>query len=110
TNTFDKWQRSMEPKVLPLFSRGIGILKGQLPSLTPFVEGAASGFDHLLDRVEAGAKGKEFAGFKKQLADLSGPAVESLGDSAINVAVGFGRMFQAFLPHAPAALDFLERL
>ncbi|MFB4306990.1 NlpC/P60 family protein [Actinomadura sp. GTD37] len=109
TATFDKWQRSMEPTVLPLFSKGIGILKSQLPSLTPFVEGAASGFDKLLDRVSKGAKGKEFAGFKKQLAALSGPATESLGNSTINVAVGIGRIFQAFLPYAPVALAYLEK-
>lgn len=110
TSTFDKWQRSMEPTVLPLFSKGIAILKGQLPSLTPFVKGAAGAFDSLLDRVAKGAKGSEFASFKKQLASLTGPAISTAGNAAYNVVVGIGRIFRAFLPFAPIALKYVEQL
>ncbi|MUN41400.1 NlpC/P60 family protein [Actinomadura litoris] len=110
TNAFTKWRESMEPTVLPLFSKGIAILKGQIPSLTPFVKGAASAFDGLLDRVAKGAKGSEFTAFKKQLAALTGPSIKGLGNAAVDVAVGFGRMFRAFLPFAPIAVQFIERL
>src|SRR5207244_435571 len=41
SGAFNVWQRSMEPKVLPLLGKGIAILRGQLPSLTPVVTGAA---------------------------------------------------------------------
>lgn len=110
TGAFDKWQKAMEPTVLPLFSKGIAILKGQLPSLTPFVKGAAGAFDGLLDRVAKGAKGSEFKSFKKELSDLTGPSIKGLGGAALDVVTGIGRIFRAFLPFAPSAVKFIQKL
>jgi hypothetical protein len=110
SGAFDKWQKSMEPKVLPLFSQGIGILRGLLPSLTPVVEGAADAVGGLLTRLAAGAKSPAFAAFRDAIIALVPRSMTALGNIAGDVAVGFGRIIQAFLPYAPATLDFLERM
>jgi hypothetical protein len=110
TKVFDTWQRSMEPKVLPLFGQGIEILKGQIPSLTPIVRGAASAVDGLLDKVEAGSRSPGWVAFRSQLTALVPASITGLGTAVGNVAVGFGRIIQAFLPYAPQTLSFIDRM
>lgn len=110
SGAFDKWQRSMEPKVLPLLTRGIGVLRGQLPSLTPLVNGASTAVGGLLTRIEAGAKSAGFAKFKDQLSALVPTALSSFGNAAIDVATGLGGIIQAFMPYAPAMLGMVNSL
>lgn len=110
TGAFDKWQRSMEPKVLPLLSRGIGLVKGQLPSLTPVVDGASKAMGGLMTSVEKGAKGDRWAAFKANMTNLVPTAITSLGKSTGNVISGFAGIFEAFLPKAPQVLGIVEKL
>jgi hypothetical protein len=110
SDAFDKWQRSMEPTVLPLFSRGIGILKGQLPSLTPLVKGAAGAVSGLLADVERGAQSERFTKLKANLTALAPTAITSLGRSTENIVSGISGIFEAFLPRAPQAIAFVEKL
>lgn len=110
TDAFDKFQKKLEPKVLPLFSQGIGILRGLLPSLTPIVNGAAGAVGGLLDRLAAGARSPAFAAFRDSLIALVPQSLTTLGNVAGDVAVGFGKIIQAFLPYAPATLSFIERM
>lgn len=110
SEAFKKWQQSMEPRVLPLFSQGISILRGLLPSLTPVVEGASNAVGGLLGRLAAGARSPAFAQFRDALVALVPQSLTSLGNVAGDVAVGFGKIIQAFLPYAPAVLSFIERI
>lgn len=110
SGAFNKWQRSMEPKVLPLLTRGIGILRGQLPSLTPLVNGASKAVGSLLTKVAAGAKSAGFAKFKQQLTALVPTAIKGFGNALGGVIKGLGGVIQAFMPYAPGMLGLVNAL
>ncbi|MFC8273742.1 hypothetical protein ACFUJR_14715 [Streptomyces sp. NPDC057271] len=96
---FKGWSTSLQPQVMPIFTRALEGLKNSLPGLTPFVRAAAQAISDLQDRVSRGFKSPWWQQFK---ADLSGGAYQAI----IGFGVGFGRIFkgmagvvQAFLPH-----------
>jgi hypothetical protein len=109
-DAFKTWRTALEPTVLPIFAKGLDLVKSQLPSLTPLVQGSAHAFSGLMDKVIEGSKSPAFAQFKKQMTALAPKAITGLGTAAGNVAVGFGSIIQAFLPSAPAVLNFVVRL
>lgn len=95
---FSAWSDSLSGTTMPVFTKGIQLLRDLLPALTPFVQGAAAAFGGFLDEVSAGVKG---AGFKEWAADMSaaaGPALKDFLDVIKNLAIGFGGLLQAFLP------------
>lgn len=92
------WSDGLSGTTMPVFTKGIELLRKLLPMLTPFVKAAAAAFSGLLDDV---AKGVESAGFKQWASDMStaaGPALKNFLTVIKNLAVGFGGLLQAFLP------------
>lgn len=97
-NDFDKWSDSLSGTTMPIFTKGIGILRGLLPTLTPFVHAATGAIGGFLDRVAAGVKS---AGFRQWAADMSaaaGPALTNLLTIVLNLAIGIGGLVKALLP------------
>ncbi len=95
---YQGWSDSMSSTTMPVFTKGIGILRDLLPMLTPFVKAAASAISTFLDEVSVGVKS---AGFKEWAADMAaaaGPALLNFLRTIKNLAVGFGGLLQAFLP------------
>lgn len=95
---FKAWSDGLSGTTMPVFTKGIEILRGLLPTLTPFVQAAASAFSGFLDEVAAGVKS---AGFKEWAADMAaaaGPALSNFLQVIKNLAVGFGGLLGAFLP------------
>lgn len=95
---YEDWSNSLSGTTMPLFTRGIEILRGLLPTLTPFVKAAAGALGDMLDRVAIGVKG---AGFKQWAADMataSGPALSDFIQVIANLGKGFMGLLQAFLP------------
>lgn len=93
-----EWSDSLASSTMPVFTKGIELLRQLLPALTPFVQAAATAFGGFLDEVAAGVKG---AGFKEWASDMSavaGPALSDFLTVIKNLAVGFGGLLQAFLP------------
>ena len=109
-SAFDTWRKALEPTVLPLFSQGIEILKGQLPSLTPLVKNAAGAFSDVIGEVAKAANSPAFAQFKNQLATAAGPAIRGFGKVAITLATGIGQIIQPFLPLMPQIMSFFDKL
>jgi hypothetical protein len=107
---FTSWARSLQPDVLPLFSRGISLLEDQLPNLTPFVHGAAGAVDGLITDVGNAAKSPFWTQFRNNLANLVPTAITNLGHSAGNVITGLTGIVNAFLPYAPALLGWITRI
>ncbi|MEV2249409.1 hypothetical protein AB0I94_02430 [Streptomyces sp. NPDC050147] len=92
------WSDEMSGTTMPLFTKGIGILRDLLPTLTPFVQAAAGAIGGFLDEVAVGVKS---AGFKEWAADMSsaaGPALANFLAVIKNLAIGFAGLLQAFLP------------
>ncbi|MGW1551595.1 aggregation-promoting factor C-terminal-like domain-containing protein [Streptomyces sp. NPDC002346] len=96
---FDAWQKSLQPTVLPLFTRAVDGMKNSLPGLTPLAEGAAAGIKKLMDSASAELKTPFWQGFKADLKDSVQPAVEGLGKAFGNVIKGIAGIIDAFLPH-----------
>ncbi|WP_328942967.1 peptidoglycan DD-metalloendopeptidase family protein [Streptomyces sp. NBC_00250] len=98
-SAFDAWQKSLQPHVLPIFTRGVDGAKGSLPGLTPLVIGAANAIQTLMDKASAQLKTPFWQEFKKDLADNVEPAIVGFGVAFGNVIRGVAGIIDAFLPH-----------
>lgn len=110
TKAFSGWAKALEPDVLPLFSKGIDLVRRGLPLLTPAVHGAAGAVGGLLDDVGKAASSPFWRRLTDNVTRLIPTAVTSLGHSTGNVATGIAGIVNAFLPYAPAMLRFIEQV
>jgi hypothetical protein len=95
---YEDWSDSLSGTTMPVFTKGIEILRDLLPTLTPFVRAAADAIGGFLDDVAVGVKS---AGFKQWAADMSaaaGPALSNFLTIIKNLGIGFAGLLQAFLP------------
>lgn len=99
---FAKWSDSLSGSTMPVFTKGIEILRDLLPTLTPFVQSAATALSGFLDDVARGVKSAGFKGFAADLARLSGPTLTGLLTSLKNVGIGLGGMLAAFMQASSA--------
>ena len=107
---FKGWTKNLQPAVLPLFTRGINLVKSALPGLTPVVRNAAGAVDGLLVKVQAAAKSPFWQQLKTNMTSLTGVSITGLGTAAGNVATGLAGVVNAFLPYAPKILAFIVRI
>ncbi|MFJ7998934.1 hypothetical protein ACIQ7D_17560 [Streptomyces sp. NPDC096310] len=96
---FKGWSESLQPAVMPLFTRALEGIKNSLPGLTPFVMGAVRAIEVLQDRVSRGFKSPWWQSFRYDLAGSVTPAVVGLGAAFGNVFKTLGGIVDAFLPH-----------
>lgn len=105
---FKSWSESLQPQVMPLFTRALNGLKNNLPGLTPFVLAAAKAIGGLQDRVSAGFKSPWWKSFKKDLAGSVEPAITGLGVAFGRLFKGMGGIVQAFLPYMGSISETLQ--
>jgi hypothetical protein len=96
---FKSWSESLQPAVMPLFTRALEGIKNSLPGLTPFVLAAATAIGILQDKVSAGFKSPWWQSFRDDLAKSVVPATVGLGVSLGNIFKTLGGIVDAFLPH-----------
>ncbi|AYN42482.1 hypothetical protein D9753_30405 [Streptomyces dangxiongensis] len=99
TKAFKDWSTSLQPDVLPLFTRGVNSAKNSLPAFTPLVRNSASAVKELMDRASKQLKTPFWQGFKKDIQDNAKPAIVGLGVAFGNVLKGMAGIVDAFLPH-----------
>lgn len=92
------WSDEMSSTTMPVFTKGINILRDALPMLTPFVKAAASAISGFLDDVGRGVKSAGFKAWAADMAAAAGPALRNFLTVIKNLAIGFGGLLQAFLP------------
>ena len=109
-SAFGAWSKSLQPQVMPLFTRALVGLKNALPGLTPFVLAAVRGITILQDRVSAGFKSPWWKSFKKDLAGSVEPAIVGLGISFGRIFKGMAGVIQAFLPHMNTISAIMQRI
>ena len=107
---FKAWSESLQPAVMPLFTRALVGMKNALPGLTPFVLAAARAIKFLQDRVSAGFKSPWWKSFKKDLAGAVVPAIVGLGISFGRIFKGMAGIIQAFLPHMASISGTMQRI
>ncbi|MFI6105848.1 hypothetical protein [Streptomyces sp. NPDC051310] len=93
-----KWSDSLASSTMPVFTKGINILRGLLPRLTPFVKAAAEAFGGFLDKVAKGVESAKFKEWADDMAGAAGPALSNFLTIIKNLAVGFGSLAAAFTP------------
>ncbi|WP_328336723.1 hypothetical protein [Streptomyces violaceus] len=98
-DAFSAWSKSLQPAVMPIFTRALNGLKNSLPGLTPFVLEAADAIKNLQDRASRGFKSPWWKSFKTDLQGSIKPAIVGLGVSFANVFKGMAGVMQAFFPH-----------
>ncbi|MEU2111819.1 hypothetical protein [Streptomyces sp. NPDC019507] len=96
------WSDSLASTTMPVFTKGIQILRDLLPQLTPFVKAAAGALGDMLDRVAAGIKSAKFKEWAADMSAAAGPALRDFLTTIGNFARGFGSLMQAFLPQSAA--------
>ncbi|MFF6847160.1 MULTISPECIES: hypothetical protein [Streptomyces] len=109
-SAFSAWSKSLQPAVMPIFTRALKGLKNSLPGLTPIVKGAADGIKELQDRASAGFKKPWWESFKQNLAKNVGPAIVGLGTAFGNIFKGMIGIVDAFLLHTDGINDRMERI
>ncbi|MEV4939563.1 peptidoglycan DD-metalloendopeptidase family protein [Streptomyces zaomyceticus] len=97
-SAFKDWSETLQPHVLPIFTRGVDGAKNSLPGLTPLVVGAANAIQTLMDKASAELKTPFWQEFKKDLADNVEPAIVGFGVAFGNVIKGMAGVIDAFLP------------
>ena len=107
---FGAWSRSLQPAVMPIFTRALVSLRNTLPTLTPFVLGAAGAIKTLQDRASASVKKPFWQGFKQDLQTNVRPAIIGLGVAFGNVIKGMAGIVDAFLPHMDGISSTMQRI
>ncbi len=105
TKAFKDWSLSLQPDVLPLFTRGVDGMKNSLPGLSPLVKTAADAVGDLMDRASADLKKPFWQDFKKDIQTSAKPAIVGLGRTIGNVLKGAAGTIDAFLPHIDGIVD-----
>ncbi|MEV4971962.1 peptidoglycan DD-metalloendopeptidase family protein [Streptomyces scopuliridis] len=109
-SAFSEWSKSLEPTVLPIFTRGVDGAKASLPGLTPLVEGAARGITRLMDSASAELKSPFWQSFKSDMAESVEPAIVGLGTALGNVLKGMAGVIDAFLPKMDGIASRSDRI
>lgn len=109
-SAFSQWSLSLQPAVMPIFTRALEGIKNSLPGLTPLVLAAASAVTGLQDRVSAGFKSPWWQSFKEDFATSVEPAITGLGITFGRIFKGMAGIIDAFLPHMDSISDRMQAI
>lgn len=99
---FNAWSDSLAGDTMPIFTKGLQVLRTILPKLTPLVKGAAKIFSELMDRIQGKVESKSFDTFMKNMTSWALGGLRKTIDGITWLATtvsGFvmGEGFQKFL-------------
>ncbi|MCO6011409.1 hypothetical protein NE236_41315 [Actinoallomurus purpureus] len=104
SRVYQAWQASLEPAVLPVLTRGLTLLRGVFPLLTPAVRGTASALNELLSSAQRALGSPFWQSFATTIGGLAHGSVAALGSTLGNIATGLAGIIQAAAPFAPIVL------
>ncbi|WP_424888097.1 hypothetical protein [Streptomyces sp. XH2] len=104
---FKDWSASLQPEVMPLFTRGLNGVRASLPAFTPLVREAAAGTRELMDATAADFKTPFWDRFRDDLTHAIRPAIRNTGIALGYFFKGFAGALEAALPHTES---FTQRL
>lgn len=97
-NTYKEWSDGLAGDTMPVFTRGLNLLRSMLPALTPLVQAAAKGFGDFIDRMQAGVDSGGFAAFIQRLATSAQTTLPNFLTAIRNIGKGLSGLLAAFLP------------
>ncbi|MBP5915856.1 hypothetical protein ACH3XX_42475 [Streptomyces scabiei] len=95
---FSAWSDSLSGTTMPVFTKGLQLLRRLLPALTPFAKAGAQAFGEFIDEIDRSTKGKGLQAFADSMAKVAGKNLKSFLFGLKNIAVGIGGIIKAFLP------------
>lgn len=107
---FKKWSDSLSGTTMPIFTKGINMMRAALPKLTPFVRIAAFQLSAFLDSLGKGQSGKVFSEFGRNIRMIAGGSLRNFLNSLKNIAVGFAGILNAFIPMSTTVTGGMEAL
>ncbi|MGW4223042.1 hypothetical protein ACWEG1_06245 [Streptomyces bauhiniae] len=108
-NAFSAWSESLQPAVMPIFTRALDGIRRALPILTPFVLAAADAVGELQDRFSKQIKSPFWQSFVDDLQTSVKPAIVGLGIAFGNTIAGMAGIIGAFLPHMDSISGSMQR-
>jgi hypothetical protein len=107
---FSAWSKSLQPAVMPIFTRALNAMGRALPGLTPFVLEAASAIQTLMDKASKELKSPFWTKFKDDLEKSVKPAIIGFGVGFGNVFKGIAGIIDGFLPHMDSISERMQRV
>ncbi|MFC7603658.1 hypothetical protein ACFQVD_26445 [Streptosporangium amethystogenes subsp. fukuiense] len=105
-----KWQRGLQPDVLPAISQGLDVMGVGLKLIGPGAAGAGRALTGLGKEAETALRGKFWQDFFNDVNKEIPGAITSLGHIGGNVFKGFAGVIQALLPYGKDLLGNVENL
>lgn len=109
-NDQQAWSDSLAGSTMPVYTKGIELLRKLLPLLTPLVKAAAGAFSGFIDDIAKGVEGGGLKQFADSLAKFAGKNLKSFLNSLKNVGIGIGGIIKAFLPISTEMSGGLEEM
>lgn len=94
----EEWSDSLSSSTMPVYTKGLQVVRRLLPMLTPFVKEASKAFGEFIDEIDRGTQGKGLQAFADSMAKVAGKNLKSFLFGLKNIAVGIGGVIKAFLP------------
>jgi hypothetical protein len=95
---FKNWSDSLAGDTMPIFTRGIEMLRQALPKLTPFVKIAARQIMDFMNTLGEGSAGKIFREFGSNMQHHAGGALKNFLNFSKNMIAGVLGILNAFAP------------
>ncbi|MGI3229958.1 hypothetical protein ACRJ4B_45745 [Streptomyces sp. GTA36] len=95
---YSAWSDSLSSTTMPVFTKGLQLIRRLLPVLTPFAKAGAQAFGEFVDEIDRATKGKGLQAFADSMAQVAGRNLKSFLFGLKNIAVGIGGIIKAFLP------------
>lgn len=95
---FEQWSDSLSGTTMPIFTRGLNVLRESLPRLTPIVKTAAGEITRFVNTLGEGAAGRIFKEFGTNVKTNAGGAIQNFLVFAKNMIAGVLGILNAFAP------------
>ncbi len=95
---YSAWSDSLSSTTMPVFTKGLQLMRRLLPALTPFAKAGAEAFGAFVDEIDRATSGKGLQAFADSMAKVAGKNLQSFLFGLKNIAVGIGGVIKAFLP------------
>lgn len=105
---YEDWQRSLQPDLFPVLSKGMKLVEGNLNRISPLARAAGKGFNTLLDDAKSSLDDPVWSQWIAQLSTHIPGAITGLGRTGGNVFKGLTGTIVAFLPTGQKIIDWLE--
>lgn len=107
---FESWSNSLAPTTMPIFTRGLALIRQILPTLTPLVQVASDVISQLMTDMERGVSGGGMASFMTRMAQAAQTTLPNLINSIRNVIVGISGLFGGLNKNGTDVTQTLEEV